>query len=310
MSSLLKMVVHTIVDTDAGVRSVTLRGAGGERLAPYPAGSHIGLEWADGRFNSYSLCDFAATPVTYRLAVRLRADGGGGSRWVHGLSEGDVITTTRPKSAFPPAARGRHHILVAGGIGITPVLSHAGWHNATGGSYEAWYVGRDVELCAELEAMTGPRLRRFDSRDRFWAQFGARLRSAPFGTHVYTCGPPKMIDAVAAGARAAGWAPSRIHSETFDAPEPGGRPFVAVARRSGRAIAVGATTALLEALESSGLRVPNMCRRGFCGECVTPVHAGRIDHRDDFLSSTERADGGLMMPCVSRALDDTLELDL
>nr|WP_238589974.1 2Fe-2S iron-sulfur cluster-binding protein [Pseudonocardia sp. AL041005-10] len=134
------------------------------------------------------------------------------------------------------------------------------------------------------------------------------LTTAPFGSHVHTCGPPGLIAAAARTARAAHWVDARIHAEAFVA-EPGpGTPFRAVLRRSGRTVEVGARETLLDAVHRAGVAAPAMCRRGVCGECVTPVVDGRVEHRDTVLTADERADR--MALCVSRAAGAALELDL
>jgi ferredoxin-NADP reductase len=311
MAQLTPMIVDAIRDeADAPIRALDLVSPTGSPLAPFPAGAHIGLEWAPRRLNSYSLTNDGFLPDRYSIAVSRHDDGKGGSEWVHRLRAGDEVLVTPPRSAFLPSARARHHILVSGGIGITPMIGHARWHRLCGSSFEAFHVGPDGPLVRELDEITGGRLRRFRNRNEFWAEFLPALRAARFGSEVYTCGPLAMIEAVADAAAGFGWPAGRIHAEDFTPKPTGGRPFVARAVRSGASVAVGESQSLLEALEGAGIPVGSMCRKGVCGECRVAVLAGAMDHHDDYLSDDERRAGDAIMTCVSRAAGDKLELAL
>ncbi|WP_224391093.1 flavin reductase family protein [Pseudonocardia sp. ICBG1293] len=160
----------------------------------------------------------------------------------------------------------------------------------------------------DLRALCGDRLVEVTGRADAHAALGRLLTTAPFGSHVHTCGPAGLITAVARIARAAHWIDARIHAEAF-VPEPGpGAGFRAVLHRSGRSVEVGARETLLDAVHRVGVAAPAMCRRGVCGECVTPVLDGEVEHRDTVLTDDERADR--MALCVSRAAGTALGLDL
>jgi ferredoxin-NADP reductase len=309
----LELVVASAVPLTAGIRQLTLAAPGGGRLPSYPPGANLGLCWRPGRVNSYSLTGDGDSPAEYQVSV-LRVDGGGGgSAWAHALREGAAVGAVAPRSGFTPAARARRHLLVAGGIGITPLLSHARWHARWGNDFALYYVdrpGRAPHL-DELRDLCGGRLRCYESRDALWADLGPALASQPLGTQLYACGPLAMIDAVTGCARALHWPGSRIRFEAFGAADEGPRrPFRAALTESARQIEVTAGETLLEALERAGLNVPSMCRQGVCGECRTPMTSGRVDHRDLVLSAAEKAAGQWVMPCVSRAADGGLELRL
>jgi ferredoxin len=161
---------------------------------------------------------------------------------------------------------------------------------------------------AELRALAGDRLTVVPDRKAMRTLLAGVLAAAPWNSHVYTCGPPGLIAEVSAGARGAHWEDARVHAEPFVAAPGPGTPFTAVLRRSGREVAVGADESLLDALDRAGVAAPRRCRQGVCGECVTPVTAGRVEHRDTVLDD-ER--DGRMALCVSRAaVGETLELDL
>jgi ferredoxin-NADP reductase len=313
----LSLVVASAVPLTTDVRQLTLVAPDGGRLPSYPPGASLGLRWRPGRLNSYSLTGEGDSPRAYRISVLRVPGGSGGSAWAHAQREGATIETAAPRSAFAPAARARRHLLVAGGIGITPLLSHARWHVRWGNEFALYYVDRPdraphLEELRDLCATGGrDRLHVYPSRDALWEDLAPALASQPLGTQLYVCGPLGMIDAVTGAAGARHWPEHRVSFEAFGAADEGPRaPFRAALTESGRRIEVSAAETLLEALERGGMNVPSMCRQGVCGECRTPVTSGRVDHRDLVLSGPEKAGGQWVMPCVSRAADGELELPL
>jgi dimethylamine monooxygenase subunit B len=307
---MLDLRVAAVAGPCPGVRSLTLAADGTAPLPSFPPGAHLGVEWAPGRVNPYSLTGPGRSPAEYRISVALRPDGAGGSRRLHELGPGDRVRAVPPRSSFPPVETAAHHLLVAGGIGVTPVLAHVRWHAFWGNSFEVLLVQRPgvTPHADDLRELAGDRLTAAGDRATLHARLGPALRSAPWGSHVYTCGPPGLIADVAGAARGAHWVDARIHAEPFvHAVEPG-EPFTAVLRRSGREVGVGAAESLLDALHRAGVTAPHLCRQGVCGECVTRVLAGRVEHRDVVLSDAERSDR--IATCVSRAAGGTVELDL
>jgi ferredoxin-NADP reductase len=314
---ILDLRVAAVATPCPGVRSLTL--TGDAPLPSYPPGAHLAIEWSPERRTPYSLTPPPGPPVAvpglepdaYRVTVALRPDGAGGSRRMHALVPGDRVRATGPRSSFPPVGTAAHHVLVAGGIGVTPVLAHAAWHAFWGNSFEVLLVQRPgaTPHAEDLRRIAGRRLTVATGRAELASRLGPALRTAPFNSHVYTCGPPGLIADVAATARRAHWVEARVHAEPFvHVPEPGA-PSTAVLLGSGREIAVGATETLLDALGRAGVDAPHLCRQGVCGECVTRVVAGRVEHRDTVLADDERADRIAL--CVSRAAaGETLVLDL
>lgn len=300
----LALRVTAVTSPCPGVRSLELRRDDGGALPSFPPGSHIGLQGA----GFYSLTGPGREPDRLSVTVALRPDGSGGSRRTHALAVGDRVRATLPRNAFAPVETATHHVLVAGGIGVTPIVSHARWHAFWSHSFEVVYAHRPgaAPHAGDLRRLCGDRLRTVTGRDALRAALTPSLRGAPFGSHVYTCGPPGMIDTVAALARDAHWVDGRVHAERFVADTAPGEPFRAVLRASGRTVDVAADESLLDALERGGITPPSLCRLGVCGECVTTVHAGRVEHRDSVLTPSER--DGRMALCVSRGTD--LELDL
>jgi ferredoxin-NADP reductase len=295
--STLELVVRRSVEIADGIREIAFADPAGRSLPDHPAGSHLIV----GR-NAYSLTNSGMRPAEYKIAV---LNKGHGSARMHAYRAGDRVTSTWPRSTFAPVSTARRHLLVAGGIGITPLLAHV---------RDALRWGRDVRLhyvhrpgrgayADELAELLGDRLVRTTDAGDFRASLA--LDDQPLGTHLYVCGPAALTDDVLDAARDAGWPAGRVHTERFVPVEvPPGRRFVARLARRGLDVSVPAGTSLLEALHAEGVAVPNMCRQGVCGECEVPVLAGRPEHRGDF-----RPAGGVLC-CVSRSESDILVLDV
>lgn len=298
------------IDDDSGVRTLKLSVPDGGLLPAYVPGSHLVVE-CGGRSNAYSLLDDGAVSACYRISVLLCPDGTGGSRWIHDLRVGTELAVSLPRSAFPPVAAGRHHLLIAAGIGVTPILSHARAAQRWGRSSTVLYryrPGHGVHL-AELRELCGTGLEEFVDRTSFADRFAALLVTQPLGAQLYVCGPGPFTDQVLASAEAAGWPRERLHSERFSAADLGpGRAF-SVRLTDGRTLEVPTGESLLAVLERNGFNVPNRCRQGVCGECRIGVAGGRPEHRDYYLSEPERAANDSLMCCVSRGHDE-LELSL
>ncbi|GAB3074330.1 PDR/VanB family oxidoreductase [Nocardioides zeae] len=301
------------------VRHVVLVDPDGGHLAPYEPGAHVVLTTDPGgpgeKRNAYSLTDDGFNPRRYAISVLRREQG---SAWVHGLAAGDLVEVEGPRSAFAPRHDQRHALLVAGGIGVTPVLSHARAIVRWGGSAEVLYSYRpghaahldDLRALAEREDVT---LHEATTVAATAALLADRLADQPLGTHAYACGPVPLLETYVDAARAAGWPEHRVHLERFTAPElDPGVPFTATLASTGERLAVPPGTSLLEALLATGRAVPNLCRQGVCGECEVPVRRGAVEHRDLVLSDAAKECGDRMLACVSRAAraDDDIEVDL
>ncbi|GAB2655460.1 PDR/VanB family oxidoreductase [Gordonia jinhuaensis] len=309
----LALVVTRIRDLGGDIRAITLADPEGEALPSFTAGSHLGVAWAPGQRNSYSLTSSGVMPHEYSIAVRRNDSGRGGSSWMHSLGHGACVYATSPVSAFAPVATATHHVLVAGGIGVTPVLSHVREALTWGRSFEVIYRFRPGAgaYADELSQLCGERLAMPSDRSAFDELIDDVLTDRPLGTHLYMCGPAQMIADVAERARRRGWPAARLHAEAFAAAgDAGGTPFRVDLAMSGSQVEVDSDVALLDALIAAGLDVPHLCRQGVCGQCATPVAAGDIDHRDSYLTADERNGGRVIMPCVSRAAGERITLDL
>ncbi|MGF6595384.1 ferredoxin-NADP reductase [Paraburkholderia sp. GAS448] len=294
------------------VREFTLVAVHG-RLPKFSSGSHIQVQLPLHERplrNAYSLLGDPASASSYRIAVRKQDDSRGGSVFMHErLREGSALKITPPANLFALHSGARAHILIAGGIGITPFVAHVAALERDAADFELHYAyrqGLTDAYRAELSERLGSRFHGYDS-ECARLDIERVLRGRPLGTHVYVCGPQALLDSVQDTARALGWPDGRVHWEAFAAPRPG-TPFVVTLMRSGSRLDVAADQSLLEALEASGLDIPNLCRGGVCGRCSTRHVAGEVDHRDLFLHESERATH--LMPCVSRAHSTSLFLDL
>lgn len=310
----LSLTVIGIADPAPDVKTFTLGAADGATLPGFIPGSHLVVRAGD-KLNAYSLTGDGLMPTAYTISVLRLADGAGGSRWMHDhLSVGDTLAVAPPRSAFAPQAKAIKHVLVAGGIGVTPIVSHLRSARRWGHPVQVLYTfrpGRGAHV-AEIEELAGTDAELFTAPEQFMDRLDVVLRSQPMGTHLYVCGPAAMIDTVVDAARERGWPDSRVHFERFGAAalDPGD-PFSVRLTRSQRSIEVPSGTSLLEALERHGIAVPNRCRQGVCGECRIEVCGGQPVHRDLYLSDDEKKAGDAVMPCVSRApKGTTLEVSL
>lgn len=293
------------------ISAFTLVAVDGDALPGYTAGAHIAVETAAGP-RSYSLIDWPGdTPGAYTIAVQREDAGDGGSKAMHALSEGDTITAAEPKNDFEIRTEDKPAALLAGGIGVTPLISMATALRAQSRPFVFHYSGRSADVMAWLDRL----------RDEFGGSFRAHFDdTAPLdlntlmagltGHALYICGPKGMIDAARAAAEAAGI--SDIHVELFTntAPSAGDSAFEVEIASSGQIITVAPDQTIIEALEAAGLDPLYDCQRGDCGICQTEVIAGTPDHRDVVLSQAERDSGKVMQICVSRARSARLVLDL
>jgi ferredoxin-NADP reductase len=218
-----------------------------------------------------------------------------------------VVTAAWPANLFPIDSRAHRYLLISGGIGITPMLSYLPVLAARGVPFELHHLCRADERPAFAELLA-PYAGVHIHSGRAGFDLDAILVRQRLGTHLATCGPRTLMDALFDRARALGWPDSNLHRESFGAD--GGAPLRVTLVRSGRAIEVAADQTILEALEAAGLTPNCLCRGGACGACLTAVLDGEPEHRDDFLDDEERQSGRMMMICVSRARGPALVLDV
>ncbi len=316
----IPVIVGAIEEHGGDARELRLVPDGGRPLPVFSPGSHIVVHVPGDRVhrNAYSLACAPWGTDAYRIVVRRIADGRGGSRALHDrVDVGDRLEIEPPRNLFAPVTSARRHLLIAGGIGITPFVSYAHQLSAAGIPFALHYAVRDraaIPLLGELERLCpgpdGLAVHVDSDGSSLLAALEQVLDRQPLGTHVSTCGPAPMMDAVIRAARRHGWPPSRVHLERFRLDLGPAEPFAVRLGRSGRELRVAADESLLESLENAGVEVQYLCRQGVCGECRTGVLAGVPDHRDVYLTAAERAANAAIMPCVSRCASGPLVLDL
>lgn len=306
------------------IRLLRLRADDGSALPGYSAGAHlrvrVQLPHGSTDWRHYSLIDFVATgfavPTEYLIAVRRDDQGRGGSLFMHRVQPGQLLEIEAPKNEFPLREHVGCAVLVAGGIGITPLVGMAAQRIAADAPVRLHFAGRSRELMAfvpELQTMLGSRLHlHVDAETGAPINVDALLDACAPNDQLYVCGPKPLLDGVLARTQARGWSRERVHFELFSAPAPeaADHAFEVVLAQSGRSITVPADRSILDCLIDAGCDPLFDCRRGECGVCGTPVIDGEIDHRDHVLSALERREGRVMQICVSRCKGRRLVLDL
>lgn len=318
MNASLNVEIRRIRDLAPGIREFTLSPSASGEFPVYSGGSHIVLSLPLGarpHRNPYSLLGDPTVRDNWRIAVRRQEQSRGGSAWLHEQArEGMRIDVSTPVNLFPLVRVGRRHILVAGGIGITPILSQARELARLGADFEVHYAYRGPEygvFVDELEALAPGRVHHYVQARREQLEFSTLLAGRPLGTHFYICGPGGMVAASMNAGRELGWPESHLHSEQFLAPT-GGEPFDVKLAVSGKNFTVPSDQSLLEAIEQQGVDAPYLCRGGACGQCELDVlgASGELVHHDIYLNAEERASGRKIMPCVSRMKGGCLTLNI
>lgn len=308
----MRLLVDAIVQRTADIRSFVLVHPDGRPLPEFTAGAHLDvvvqLPAGAAERRSYSLVNLPDSRDHYEIAVLHQRSGRGGSAWMHdSVKVGDQLEVQGPRNAFALAEDADHHVLIAGGIGITPILCMARVLSQRGASAELHYFGREASALAfreDCKNLRGVSLHEFCSANTESVAEKIRdlTRDPQPGKHVYVCGPSGMIQTCLEAAASHSWPASAVHFERFGAASAvGDAAFSVELIMSGERFDVAAGQSLLDALLERGIDAPHDCRAGICGTCLVPVASGDVEHRDSFLSEQDRQDGGLMCACVSRA---------
>jgi vanillate O-demethylase ferredoxin subunit len=316
--SILNVVVTRKCNEALDIASFELAGEDGHPLPSFAAGSHVDVHLPGGLVRQYSLCNDPAETHRYVIAV-LRDEGGrGGSKAVHDLvHEGDRLQISTPRNHFAVAHEAPHHLLLAGGIGVTPILCMAERLATSGASFDMHYCTRSRERTAFAERIAQSK---FSASVRFYhddsgsmLDIDSVLNGAQAGTHLYVCGPRGFMDAVLNTARTLGWSEERLHYEFFGASgelSATGSSFHVRIASSGATIEVPSGCTVVQALAANGIEVMTSCEQGVCGTCLTRVLSGEPDHLDSYLTPEEQAANDQFLPCCSRAKSPLLVLDL
>ena len=292
----------------------------GQALPAFSAGSHVDVQLPNGITRQYSLCNDPQETHRYQIGVLRDAASRGGSAAVHDLvKEGDVLTISAPRNHFGLAHEAQKHLLLAGGIGVTPILCMAERLANTGADFAMHYATRAPERTAFRQRIAASA---FASRVQFHYDNGDAMQKLDLqkllgqpqaGTHLYVCGPKGFMDAVLGTARAAGWPETQIHYEFFGAEvakSDSDASFEIKLASSGRIVMVSKDQTVVQALAAAGVDIMISCEQGVCGTCLTRVLEGVPDHKDSYLTPEEQAANDQFTPCCSRSKTQQLVLDL
>lgn len=303
-------------DTGIDCVALELEGLAGP-LPTFQPGAHIDLHLPNGLVRQYSITNGPGEQSSYVIGVKREAASRGGSAAIHEtLRVGDVVAISEPRNNFVLRRDATHTILVAGGIGLTPLLAMARALTRQRLSYELHVFARSaahLPFAAELSALGEP-VRLHLGLDP--AATGAALEAitaAPgFARHLYICGPGPMLERARDLAATAGWSDEAVHFEYFrnDRPIDDSSGFVVDLARSALTLEVPAGRSLLEVLRDNGIRAPSSCEQGACGTCLTRVLEGVPEHQDVYLNDSEKRSNTVMLTCVSRARTPRLVLDI
>lgn len=300
-----------------GVTSVTFADPSGAPLPRWQPGSHLSLHLPNGLTREYSLCSDPLDSTSWTVAVLRAPDSRGGSQHVHdGLPVGALLKVEGPRNNFALEDAGCY-ALVAGGIGITPIISMARQLQAAGAEWSLLYTGRSRATMAflpEIDTLPQDRItiHADDEANGSYPDLAAAVGTLSPDALVYVCGPEPLLNAVAGAMQDE----AQLRIERFKAPEKvaaakqSETAFDVVCNSSGQRIPVAPDVSVLDALNKAGIDVPSSCAEGICGTCETRVISGDVDHRDFLLSQTEQAASKSMFVCVSRCRSAELILDL
>lgn len=309
-------VVRGTRDLTPGIREFTLVPEGG--ATPYATGSHLCLRvMVDGRtdLRRYSLVGDQPRDGCWRIAVKREEPGRGGSRYMWSLPVGARLEVTAPDSFFQLSGDAPEYLLVAGGIGITPIRGMASALRRRGARFRMLYAGRsraEMAYLGELEAELGAQLDVFSEAEGRRIDLKQAFSSLEPEAETYICGPIGLLEVAKREWAAAGRPRARLVFETFGSS--GRHPteaFTVRLPRLGLEVQVPANSSMLEALEASGVGVLSDCRRGECGLCAMDVldADGIVDHRDVFFSDHQHEEGRRICACVSRVVGGAITVD-
>ncbi|MGH6946728.1 MAG: 2Fe-2S iron-sulfur cluster-binding protein [Kiloniellales bacterium] len=301
--------VTTLTGGSHEIKSFELRAPDGGLLPVFEAGAHIDVVTASGERRSYSLANAPGERDRYLVGVLREKDGRGGSAWIHeAVKAGDTITVLPPLNNFPLHQEASEHILIGGGIGITPLLAMGHRLKALGANTTLHYCTRSpgaTAFLAEASALFGERLMLYHDGGEpgCGIDLGATLAARPEGAHLYICGPLGLL--AAARAASAHWPQGTVHFELFAPPAPAphqpDQAFEIFLSRRKQTLTVPADRSILEVLRAAGVAIDYSCEAGICGTCRTRLISGEPDHRDEVLTPAEKAAKADIMVCISRA---------
>ncbi|HKY21371.1 MAG TPA: PDR/VanB family oxidoreductase [Vicinamibacterales bacterium] len=318
--SVLKVLVRSIRHEAEGIRSIELVPTEGVVLPGFTAGAHIDVSLQNGLVRSYSLINPQGETDRYVIAVNKDRASRGGSKFVHeSVAPGDLITVSEPRNNFPLSETREHAVLIAGGIGITPIWAMVQRLSAIGATWELHYAcrtRRNAAFLREIEALGSARGCKvnisFDQEPGGkMLDLGDIVRSSPPDSHFYCCGPTPMLEAYQRATE--GLPPSKVSMEMFAAPVAAAATsgtFKVVLAKKGVTLVVEEGTTILETLLQNGIKHNYSCTQGICGTCETVVLEGIPEHRDWVLTGERKTSNKTMMICCSGSRTESLVLDI
>jgi phthalate 4,5-dioxygenase reductase subunit len=313
-TSMMSLTIAAARDTALGIRSFELVHPDGAALPPFTPGSHIKVQAPNGMIRKYSLCNDPRETNRYVIAVKRDAGGKGGSiSMVDQATVGATLQASMPDNAFPLVTGAARYLFIAGGIGITPILSMIRSLDELSPPWKLYYLTQSPESTAFLDELSAPELR---ANVRIHHDYGDMrkafdlwpLLERPGNAQIYCCGPRGLMEGVRD--MSGHWSPANVHFESFvegGAARPDDRPFTVTLARSGKSLEVAVGKSILAVLREAGVSVPSSCESGTCGSCRTTLLNGEADHRDMVLMP-EEFDSQIMV-CVSRARSAQLVID-
>lgn len=320
LPSKLKLKLSKITTEAKDICSFEFVSLHGDDLPPFTAGAHIDVHINKDLMRQYSLCNNPNERHRYVIAVQKETNGRGGSKLIHDqLKEGDILEIGNPRNNLPLEKSASKHLLLGGGIGVTPMLSMALQLQSEGADYEMHYCTRSRERTAFHDLLSSP-----EFADKVTIHFDEGspdsrlnlkelLAIRPEGTHLYLCGPQGFMQAIEQAAEGI-WPPETIHMEYFSA-DPStlsgdNKPFEVKLAKSGKTFTIPEDKTIAQVLEDNGISTDISCEQGICGSCITPVLEGVPEHRDKVLTRREKDANNKCTICCSRAKGDHLVLDL
>jgi vanillate O-demethylase ferredoxin subunit len=316
----LRLLVSKKTVEAEGVCSFELVDPSGKALPPFSPGAHIDVYLRAGLVRQYSLCNNPRERHRYLIGVLRTPDSRGGSQAMHDdIEAGAVLEIGMPRNHFPLAPAAKRSLLIAGGIGVTPILSMAEQLANTDADFSMHYCSRSLQRTAFFKRINSAK---YAQRVRFHFSDGALsqrlslqtlLADPDPATHLYVCGPAGFMDAVIDTAKKNGWCDERLHREYFAAgvrSSSSDVEFQVKLASTGKIYRIAKDKTVLATLSEAGVPIPNMCQQGVCGTCLTRILHGEPDHRDSYLNDEDRMKNDRFLPCCSRARSAMLVLDL
>ena len=302
--------------TATGIAAFELAPVSGQ-LPSFQPGAHVDVHLPNGLVRQYSLTNGPGLTGVYRLGVKLEPDSRGGSRYMHeSVRPGDTLQLSEPHNNFSLRRDAARTVLIAGGIGVTPLLSMAQTLERQQLGWELHYFAQSDDHIAfgeVLEPLSAGVVRHLGLSPEQTADELEKITHGYEATnHVYICGPGPMIEAARAIASDAGWPEDAVHFEYFknESDLDDASSFEVLLAQSGQTLVVGEGMSLLESLRAAGVAMPSSCEQGLCGTCMATVLEGELDHQDVYFNDSERAAGDKVLTCVSRATSRRIVLDL